>query len=41
LHFYYAADDEVTDFGDIAGSEGEDGEQFVGFEDGAEDGAVD
>ena len=33
-----AADDEVADLGRIAGAEGKDGEEFVGFEDGAGEG---
>lgn len=33
-----AADDEVADLGRIAGAEGKDGEELVGFEDGTSEG---
>ncbi len=36
-----AADDEVADFGGVARAEGPDGEEFVGFEEGAGDGGED
>ncbi len=36
-----AADDEVADFGGVARAEGADGEEFVGFEEGAGDGGED
>jgi len=41
LHFCYAADDEIADFGGVARAEGQDGEEFVGFVDGAGDGGED
>ena len=41
LDFEDAADDEVADFGCITRAEGEDGEKFVGFEEGAGDGGGD
>ena len=41
LDFDDAADDEVADFGGVAGAEGGDGEEFVGFEEGAGDGGED
>lgn len=41
LHFYYAAHDEVADFGRVACAEGQDGEEFVGFLEGPGYGGVD
>lgn len=41
LHLDDAADDEVADFGRVARAEGTDGEEFVGFEEGAGDGGED
>lgn len=41
LYFDDAADDEVAYFGSVAGAEGRDGEEFVGFEEGAGDGGED
>lgn len=41
LHFDDAADDEVADLGRVARTEGADGEEFVGFEEGAGDGGED
>ena len=41
LHFDDAADDEVADFGRVARAEGTDGEELVGFEEGAGDGGED
>lgn len=41
LDFDDAADDEVADFGRVARAEGADGEEFVGFEEGAGDGGED
>lgn len=38
LYFDDAADDEVADFGCVAGAEGADGEEFVGFLEGAGEG---
>lgn len=35
LHFGYASDDEVADLGRVPGTEGGDGEEFVGAEEGA------
>lgn len=41
LHLDDAADDEVADFRGVARAEGADGEEFVGFEEGAGDGGED
>lgn len=41
LHLDDAADDQVADFGRVARAEGADGEEFVGFEEGAGDGGED
>ena len=41
LHFDDPANDEVADFGRVARAEGTDGEEFVGFEEGAGDGGDD
>ena len=41
LHFDDAADNQVADFGRVACAEGTDGEEFVGFEEGAGDGRDD
>ena len=41
LHFDDAADDQVADLGRVARAEGADGEELVGFEEGAGDGGED
>lgn len=41
LHLDDPADDQVADFGRVARAEGADGEEFVGFEEGAGDGGED
>lgn len=41
LHLDDAADDEVADLRGVARAEGADGEEFVGFEEGAGDGGED
>ena len=41
LHFHNAADDQVAYLGRVARAEGTDGEEFVGFEEGAGDGGDD
>lgn len=41
LHLDHAADDEVAGFGQVARAEGADGEELVGFDEGAGDGGVD
>lgn len=41
MHLDDAADDEVANFGGVACAEGADGEEFVGFEEGAGDGGED
>ena len=41
LHLDDAADDKVADFRGVARAEGADGEEFVGFEEGAGDGGED
>ena len=41
MHFDDAADDQVADLGRVARAEWADGEEFVGFEEGAGDGGED
>jgi hypothetical protein len=41
LYFYYSAYDEIADFWAITGAEGDNGEEFIGFQNCAENGGMD